>query len=777
MKLRYFLLGGVALVFAAKPALAQTTPAPAQAAETDNGGGIADIVVTAQKRAENLQSTPLAVTALSADTIRDKGISSAADLTSVAPSLSVTTSPASSTNMQLFIRGIGDIDPILTSDSPVGLYVDGIILGRAAGSAFDILDLERIEVLRGPQGTLYGRNTIGGAVNLITAKPADDFHAEMAGSAGNYGYYSLKTAVDTGDIAHTGLKARFTYLHKQRNGYVDDVNAPKDRDPGAYVLDAFRAAVRYQNGAFTLDYGFDFSRRESYAPAFQLTVIRPDVLDYLQASSALGGSAPVYSSDRLDQIALNQGKMVDRVTGHTITAELDLGGATLRSLTGFRRWYNRNEQDDLDGNSGLVGFTVSPEVLAPPYTFNPLGVNPITLFATQNHRRQNQFSQEINLLGDIGDRFQYVLGGYYFREHAQEYNPQNFLLILPSPVGIPLTPDVTINSFGVQLGSLTDYDHYNKSAAAFAQGTFKLTDTLSVTGGVRYTHDKKHLVQRSPFVRDLKASFEKVNYAFSIDWQATPAMLVYARTASGYKAGGFNARSTNSGFNPESLTSYETGIKSDWFDRKLRVNLTGFYATHSDLQLQQFQAGTGGASSITVNAGKARYWGIEAEITAKPVDVVTLGANVGYTNRKYKQFLILDPNTNDYVDVKDSARFMVGATTTVSAFAQWDIADLSVGHLAARVDYDYRGKIYYHPTTVGTPYNDQIAGGPRSLFNGRVSLTDIDLAGAKGELAFWGKNIFNKEYRLYGIDFGSLGFAGNTYGEPATYGVDFRLKL
>jgi len=771
MKLRYFLLGGAALIFAARPALAQTADAE------EGSQGIADIVVTAQKRAENLQSTPIAVTALNAEMIRDKGISSAADLTAVAPSLSVTTSPASSTNMQLFIRGIGDIDPILTADSPVGLYVDGIILGRAAGSAFDILDLERIEVLRGPQGTLYGRNTIGGAVNLITAKPAEDFHATLDGSAGNYGYYNLKASVDTGNIANTGLKARMTYLHRQRNGYVDDVNAPSHRDPGAYVLDAFRGAVSFESGIFKLDYGFDLSRRESYAPAFQLTVIRPDVLEYLQASPALGGNAPVYSPERLDSIALNQGKMTDRVTGHTVTAELDLGAATLRSLTGFRRWSNRNAQDDLDGNSGLVGFTVSPEVLAPPYTFNPLGVNELDLFSTQNRRRQNQFSQEVNLLGNIGDRFEYVLGGYYFREHSKEYNPQNFLLILPSPVPIPLTPDVTVNSFGVQLSSLTDYDHYNKSAAAFAQGTFELTDTLSVTGGVRYTHDKKHLVQRAPFVRDLRASYEKVNYAFSVDWQATPSMLLYARTASGYKAGGFNARSVNSGFNPESLTSYEAGIKSDWLDRRLRVNLTGFYATHSDLQLQQLQAGSGGASSVTVNAGKARYWGIEAELTAKPVEPLTLGANLGYTNRKYKQFLILDPVTDQYVDVKDSARFMIGATTTISAYAQLDIADLEIGRLSIRGDYDYRTKIYYHPTTVGTPYNDQIAGAPRSLVNGRISLTDIDLNGAKAELALWGKNIFDKKYRLFGIDFGSLGFAGNTYGEPATYGVDFRIKL
>lgn len=747
----------------------------AAAAQEDRG--LADIVVTAQKRTENLQSTPIAVSAVNAEMIRDRGIASAADLTAVAPSLTAATSPSSSTNMQLYIRGIGDNDPILTSDSPVGVYVDGIILGRSAGSAFDILDLERVEVLRGPQGTLYGRNTIGGAVNLITAKPADDFQVDLNVGAGNYGYYSLKTSVDTGDIAHTGFKARMTYLHKERNGVVDDLNAPANQDPGAYALDAFRGAASFERGAFKIDYGFDWSRREGYAPAFQLTVVRPDVLAYLEASPLLGGTAPQVSTKRLKEMRLHQGLIVDRVVGHTITAELDLGGATIRSLTGFRKWRNTNNHDNLDGNAGLVGFTVDPAILAPPYPFNPIGVTPIAMFSTQNKRRQNQFSQEINILGDVGDHFEYVVGGYYFNEKAHEYNPQNFLLVLPSPSPIQLTPTVTIDSFGVPLSSLTDYSHRNKSAAAFAQGTYHITNDLSITGGIRYTHDKKHLTQRAPFVRDLKTSFERVNYAVSANWQATPDMLVYARTASGYKAGGFNARSVNSGFDPESLTSYEIGIKSDWLDRRLRFNATGFYATHSDVQLQQFQAGSGGASSVTVNAGKARYWGIEAELTAKPVEVLTLGANLGYTDRKYRQFLILDPITNQEVDVKDTAKFVVGASTTISAWVQWDVAEFNFGRLSVRGDYDYRSKVYYHPSLVGTPYNEEIAGKPRHIFNGRIALTDIELKGAQAELSLWGKNILNKKYRLYGIDFGGMGYAGNTYADPATYGVDFRLKF
>ena len=779
--MRKIYLAGVAVAalaasLAALPASAQSS---AQAAVPDPAPSTAidDIVVTAQRKSENLQSTPLAITALSAETIKDRGIASAADLTALAPSVSVTTSPASATNMQLFIRGIGDVDPILTSDSPIGVYVDGIVLGRAAGSAFDLLDLERIEVLRGPQGTLYGRNTIGGAVNLISAKPKQDFGVEQVFGAGNFGFLQSKTSLDTGAIGDTGLSARLSYLHKERDGYVDDPLVSGSRDPGAYELNAGRLAVRYINGPLTADYAFDYSDRSGYASAFQLTSIRPDVLAYISASPGLGGIAPIVSENRVGTIPLNQGVLKDRVKGHTLNLDIQKGGLALRSLTGYRQWDSSNAYDNLGGHFGLVGFTVSPAILAPPNPFIPVGVTPLDLFSTKNTRHQEQFSQEFNILGNLGDKLDYVLGAYYFREDSSESNPQSFLLILPSPVPIPLTPTTTVNSFGVQLNSLYEYDHRSQSKAVFGQATSHLTDTLSFTGGIRYTEDEKRLTQRAPFTRTLNASFERVNYSANLDWQVTPTTLVYGRVATGYKAGGFNARSTNSGYEPEELTSYETGIKTDLFDRRLRFNGSAFYATHKDVQVQQLQAGTGGASSITVNAGEAAYWGLEAEITARPVSNVTLGLNVGYTNREYKKFLILDPISNTVIDVKDTARFVVGADTTVSAFADIDIARLSYGNVVFRIDYDYRGEIFFNPTTVGTPYNDQMAGDPRSLVNLRLSLKDMYINGASGELALWGKNVLNEEYRAYGIDFGSLGFAGNTFAEPATYGAEFRVKF
>ncbi|WP_380871511.1 TonB-dependent receptor [Sphingomonas sp. DBB INV C78] len=792
MKSCIFLSGAAALCFC-YPAYSQVTP-PAgtsvspeadkaleqtgstEASSVDDGLG--DIVVTAQKRSERLQQTPLAVSAVTSDTIRSRGIDSVAGLTSVAPSVSVSVGASSATNVSLFIRGIGEIEQVLTSDSPVGLYVDGIVVGRSAGAAFEILDLERIEVLRGPQGTLYGRNTIGGAVNFITAKPSDDFGVTAQASIGNYNLAKGGFTLNTGDFGGSGLKGLISFVHKQRSGYVNNPLEPDDRDPGAYNLDAVRAALRYESDALTIDYGFDFSVRQSIAGAFQLTAVRPDVLDYLNASPGLGGSAPVVSGSRLDQLALAPvGRIRDEVEGHTLTVNIELGDVTIRSLTGYRRWHGLNQLDTLGGNAGLVGFTVSPAILAPPNPFIPLGVGPINLFTAKNDRKQHQWSQEFNVLGNIGDRFKYVVGLYYFDEKARETNPTNFLLVLPSPVPIPITPDVTLNGFGVPLAGLLAYQHESESRAAFAQASYSLTDRLSLTGGIRYTEDEKHLTQTSPYVRSPDASFSKTNFAVSLDFQATPDLLAYGRVSTGYKSGGFNARSANSSFDPESLTSYEAGIKSEWFDRRLRMNLTGFYADHKDVQLQQTQAGTGGAQTATVNAGKARYWGVEAEVAAKPTPELTLAANVGYVNRKYKQFLILDPVTDTFVDVKDSAHFVVGPTTTISALAQYEFPPMSVGQVVARVDYDYRGKIYFNPTTVGAPFNDEIRGDGRNLVGLRLALRDVKLAGGSAEIAAWGKNVFNEKYREFGIDFGALGYAGNIYAEPATYGLDFTLKF
>jgi iron complex outermembrane receptor protein len=317
-----------------------------------------------------------------------------------------------------------------------------------------------------------------------------------------------------------------------------------------------------------------------------------------------------------------------------------------------------------------------------------------------------------------------------------------------------------------------NYRNEAESAAAFAQGTYHLTDKLSMIGGLRYTRDKKNLDQVSPFTRTLDESFSEVNWAATLNYKINADMLAYARVATGYKSGGFNARSANSGFEPEDLTSYEAGLKSEFFDRRLRLNTTAFYAKHKNLQIQQFQAGTGGAVSITVNAGEAEYKGIEIEGEALLAEGLTVSGAFGYVDREFNEFLILNPATNSFVDVAQSARFTYASDVTWNAAAQYEFPPLDFGKLTARAEYSYRGKVYFFPTLIGTPLNEEIAGASRGLLDARLTLSDLSVGGVNATLSVWGKNLTDKEYRIHGIDFGGLGYAGNIYGEPRSVGVD-----
>ena len=738
--------------------------------------GLEEIIVTAQKRRENLQETPLAVSALTAETIERRGITDVSSLTAAAPNLTVTTTGASTSNIALFIRGIGESETILTVDSPVGLYVDGIVLGRSSGAVFDLVDLERVEVLRGPQGTLYGRNTTGGAVNLISKRPANDFGADFLASYGNLGAVQLKGSIDTGQWGNSGISARLTYLHKERSGYADNVLAPDARDPGAYNVDAFRVALRYdKGGAVRLNYAYDFNDRHSVANPSQLAVARPDILAYAGASAALGGAPLQLSRDRLNTLRLDaDGPILDRVTGHALTAEVDLGrNLTLRSLTGYRQWTNRVVNDQ-DGNGGLVGFVVDPALFTDG-SFIPLGVQPISLFNLTFERGQRQWTQELNLLGKIGDKVDFVLGGFYFHETAHEQNPTYLTYILPSADPIEAAPGVFVNSYGVNLASNFDYRFKSQSKALFGQATVRLNDRLSATGGLRYTWDDRHLRQKEPYVRDLDRSFGKLNWAATLDYRWNDDLMTYARVATGYKAGGFNARSQNEGFQPENLTSYEIGLKGEWFDRHLRLNLTAFHADHRDVQVGQFLAGSGGSAGITVNAGKAEYNGVEAEWTALLGEHLTINGNFGYVDRKYKSFIIRDPATDELVDIAKTARFIYSAGTTANVGAEYRFGSVGIGNLSARLDYSYRSRTYFHSTTTLNPFNEVLSDGPVGLLDARVTLADMQLGGGKAQLSGWVRNLTNEDYLLGAVDFGSLGFGTVGYAQPRTYGIDLRV--
>lgn len=748
----------------------------AQEQQEPQTGGLGEIIVTAQKRQENMQQTPLAISAITSDTIEKRGITDVSSLTSIAPNLVVGVTGAATANAAIFIRGIGESDTVLTADSPVGVYVDGVVLGRTSGAIFDLVDLERIEVLRGPQGTLYGRNTTGGAVNLISKKPGDTFAAEQALSYGRFGYLQSKTTIDTGEWGNSGIRLRGTYLHKQRDGYINNPLRRDSGDPGAYNTDAFRIAARFdQGGPIRLDYAFDYNDRRGVSIPSQMIAARPDILAYISASPALGGEAPQISRKRLSSFrADTDGPVRDKIEGHNFVAEFDISDQlTFRSLTGYRTWKNTVVSDQ-DGNGGLVGLVVDPGILGGG-PLVPLGIEPISLFNLTFDRRQKQFTQEFNLLGKIGSSIDFVLGAYYFREVVHDANPTNFTLIIPSGAPVEAAPGVFVNSVGVNLATDNVYRHKSRSQAIFGQVSGHVTDQLSVTAGLRYTRDDKHLDQTVPFVRQLDRKFSKVNWAVSADYKVNNDIMAYARIATGYKAGGLNARAVNDGFGPESLTSYEMGLKTELFDRRLRLNTAVFYTNLKDIQRSQFLAGSGGTVSTTVNAGRARYMGIEVEAVAAVTNELTLSANLGYIDRKFTDFDLRDPATDELVDIADDARFNGSASTTLSAAAEYR-KPLSFGELAARLDYSYRSRVYYTTTALVNPFHDTISDAPVGLLDARLTLSDVNLGGGKLSISGWVKNLTNQVHQLWGVDFGSLGFATVNYAEPRTWGIDLKVS-
>ena len=763
-------------------------PAFAQDTDTRSGFSLEEIVVTAQKRKESLQETPLAISAMTSEVLEQRGTVDVSQLTAFVPNVTTTTTPGSTSSSTIAIRAIGNGDPILTSDSPVALYIDGVVVGRQAGAAFDLIDLERIEVLRGPQGTLYGRNTIGGAVNLITAKPTDEFGIKQKLSFGNWNQWQTRTSVDTGQWGKSGLRAKLTYVHREQDGFVDNINAPGDLDPGAFELDAGRIALSFdRGGAFRADYAFDHNKREGIPMAWQATVANPAVQRVWDASAGLGGRAPQISASRLDRLYLDVDDVnTDKVDGHSLTLEFDLNADTmLRSLTGYREWSQITRNGAMDGQNGIRALTLSPRAVArDPAVFAliPTGEQDISLFdISVSPRSQHQVSQEFNLIGSINERLDYIVGLFYFKEKSREYSEQFVALALPEQL-FPLLPLYGLpSSYEAAViplpASPISYTHESESRAAFAQATYDLTDRLSFTGGVRYTEDEKKLTQVAPFLRNPSRDYSRFNWSATLDYKVNDDVMTYARAATGYKAGGMNARSVNDGYKPEDLISFEIGAKSELLDRRLRLNGAVFYVDHEDMQMQQFVAGSGGALSNTVNAGKAEYKGIEVEFDALLADGLTFSGSLGYIDREFKEFWIVDPVTNDNVNVADSAHFTYSARETASTALQYNFPRYSIGQLSGRLEYSYRGKVYFQPTLVGTPLNESIPGDSRSLLDARLTLAEVPLGGVTASFALWGKNLTDEEYRIHGIDFGALGYAGNVYGEPRSYGLDINISF
>ncbi len=758
-----FGVASLSVTLAASAAAAQQVPASDPA-----GMQIEEIVVTAQKREENLQDVPIAVSAFQQDTLERIGATRAADIGRLVPNLSATTLPSNTSTVAYSIRGIGQVEPLLTVDPGVGVYVDGVYVARQTGGAFQLADVARIEVLRGPQGTLYGRNTTGGAISVITKAPSGEFDLKQTVGYGNYDSWRSMTTVNLPRFGPLSIKA--SYLHSQNDGYVRQKRVPgvayAVNSFGDDNVDALAIAARLDLfDGLTVNYRFDYSDSVGVPLAQQLVAASPAFLATLNASIASGGTGDV-SPNRLDAISADTaGIDRNRSQGHSVTAEWKANDAiTLKSISAWRRFKNHLDGSDLDGNTLRLG--------NPPRFF--------TTFAGINDRRQHQFSQELQLLVD-GGWGNLIAGLYYFRESGLEFNQQR----IPDPgngrggTAIPGSPGP-----GAIVNVPLDYSFRAKSYAAFAQATIHVTDRFDLTGGGRYTEDTRDIVRRlygnfnviptplTSFARNAK--YRRFNWTVTGDYSFNDNVHAYARVATAYKSGGFSPRASNPdfyAFAPEDLMSYEVGLKSELFDRRVRLNLAIFQNDYDDLQVNQFE-GIGGATSRTLNAGKARFRGVEADLTARLTPELTFTGGVGLLDADYKRFSYRDPVTGSVSDVASIAKFTNAPRGTGNAALDYAVP---VGdyRLLARIDASYRSRIFVSPIS---RLDHAGAVGGYWLANARLGLADIAIASGKAEISLWVRNVFDREYRGYGVEFANA-YAISTFGLPRTYGAEATFRF
>ncbi len=602
--------------------IAVSTPVWAQAAAEDEGNGLGEILVTANKREENLQQAPLAISAVSAEALEFRGLSEAKDLSAIAPNVSVVGATTNATAAVVSIRGIpSPADETQGFDSPIGMYLDGVYLARSSAATFEVADIERVEVLRGPQGTLFGRNTTGGAINFITKKPSDDASFKLRLGGGNYGQKLIRGVLNSGDLG--GMRMSLGYLHRDRNGIVNNLLEPsKSRDPGANKIDSMRAAIEVDvSDSISVYNVFDFTRITVMPHVSQLAavgggVFRPDVTlngnvfsqvqpanvgGFLAASTVQeAGCGKVVSRARQSTLCNERDDTsTDEIWGNLFRVEADLSGLTVRSSTAYRSWRNTIRGSDLDGlgtlrgplfssasllngmPAGLLTFVLpaAQQPFAPFIAASPVPTTVQPLFSANNKRRQHQFSQELELVSNGDGPFQWVLGAFYFKEKGFERNDQSIGFVLD-------TNSVFLGNFGalgpsfaaanparyrvVPTFAALEYNVTGESKAVYGQASYRpggKEGALGVTLGLRYSWDKKTVDRAqngaaafSVTERALniqKKSFSAPSGHLTVDYRASDDVNLYARAARGYRSGGFNLRQSTQVDNPATTTINE----------------------------------------------------------------------------------------------------------------------------------------------------------------------------------------------------------------------------
>lgn len=686
-----------------------------------------EIIVTAEHREATLQETAISMTVMDDRTIQELGATSFTQIGDFSPNVMMHEAPGK-VGGAISIRGFKNAETISTFEPKVALYLDGVLIAKNAGSAFDVLDLERIEILRGPQGTLYGRNTAGGAVNLISKKPHDEFEGSVNVTLGNFKQRDIKGNINIPLADGLALKATIASLNRDgywRNRVLNRDEADRDRLVG-------QLQVQWKpTDDLSLLYAYDRTKVDEAAWPLQLLDFNAENRPELAPHVGDGSS----STRNLDW----RGFQKATVEGHSLTANWDLDeNTTLVSISALRRM-------EIDGSTDA---DASPEFI----------------FANRAGDDAKTFTQEFRLVGStLEQRLEYVVGAFYMHEDIKDvYN----LNVLPN--------------FGLLESGVTG-SAKNKIWAVFGEGTYSLTNKLDLTLGLRYT-DEDRQMSRTDIVNipslgsvtetvlpDASGSFDDISGTASLSYDWSDDLMTYFKVSKGYVSGGFNIRSPSpttfqQGYEEETVYTYELGWKSTWLNNSLQLNGAIFYNDYRDLQVNLLDSET--AANNVGNAGKAVIQGLEIEMLARPTDNLDLGAGYGHLDAEYKTYIDpvsgVDLSTNDFAHAPRHT-LNAWARYTISDFQQW-------GDLSFRVDWSYRSKhaLLTQPGNRVSSYD---------FVNARVSLDNIaGPAGTDLRISLWGKNLTDEVWYTSGYNLvSSLGFRAAATSAPRTFGIDFEI--
>ena len=727
----YFLAGVSALALTtAAQAATPAAPAPALVGvDADAAIAVEQVVVTAERRATDLQKTAIAITAFSPQVLADRKIDNIRDLSGQIPNFSISRVTISHTTQTYALRGVGESDPI--QEPVLAVYVDDVYIPRQIGSMIEFNDLERIEVLRGPQGTLYGRNSSAGALRVITRDPGDAFRAKADVGLGNYGAVDVRALIE-GPLVAGKLAGSLSYIHHERDGVTFDPTL--NHDVNRIKLDAYRAKLRWTptdrlDVQLTVNATRDRSDTRSYVPVVQPTLFRNH-----------RSYSEVEPKQDLDQIS----------------------GA-------LRVQYEINDHLKLKSISSYGGFNLNPVAYDNDGQAALIQKNLI-------HYNDQYATQELQLNGDYG-KLTFTSGLFYLHERffvqRDGYSRRNAL---------PTDPVVTPGNYNfARAHNITNTDAY----AIFGEATYALSDRLSLTGGLRWTNEEKQFtfdnkvlnlagqVTGQSIAGQADKIFSAVTPKLSAQFQWTPDVLQYVTYSKGFKSGGFDNRATrldlaSRPFAPENVNTYETGLKTQLFDHRARVNLAVFYNDYKDLQVSYSDPAYPG-NSVRGNAGKAHTYGVELESDVRVTERLGVQASAGYLFGVYDTY----KNAGGLGVNADGHRLLNSPRWSLSGGLTYDVPPKALGSIPGSIrvglNAQYQTKTYF--SALQRPQDEAPA---QTFLNGTVTWQSPD---PRWSLQLSGRNLLDTDEPVSVTYTPSTGVFYKNYPDPRTFLITLKYAL